>query len=310
MSPSLRRMLASSLMLVISVLAADVASAQDSVSTARDLYAAAAYEDALAVLNRLRTRDRSGDENRTIEQYRAFCLLALGRGQEAERAIEGIVAAEPLYFPSPADVSPRVRAAFTDVRRRMLPAIVQQKYTQAKAAYDQKDFKAAQAGFKQVLDVLADPDLGTAANQSPLSDLRTLTAGFFDLSVAAAAPPPLPSVPPPLPPPPQPEPAPAPVSAPPKIYSAADTAIVGPVAIKQLLPMYPRDNFPMNRGVLEVVIDEHGDVEFATMRAPVKPTYDGIAVAAAKGWRYAPATLNGVPVKYRKLIQINLDPNH
>jgi hypothetical protein len=301
-------MLVSVLVVIIGVLAADAASGQDSVTTARDLYAAAAYEDALAVLNRLRSQDRSGDEHRTIEQYRAFCLLALGRTHEAEQAIEGIVAAEPLYFPSPADVSPRVRGAFTDVRRRMLPSIAQQKYAQAKAAYDRKEFQAAQAGFKQVLDVLADPDLAAVANQSPLADLRTLTVGFHDLSTAAAVPPPAP--PPPLPPPPQAEPAPAPAPATAKIYSAADTAVVPPIVIKQLLPAYPRDNFPTNRGVLEIVIDEHGDVESATMRTPVKPTYDGVAVAAAKGWRYTPATLNGVPVRYRKLIQINLDPNH
>lgn len=306
MSGYLRRMLVSSLMVIISVLASDVALAQDSMTTARDLYAAAAYEDALVVLNRLRTRERSGDENRTIEQYRAFCLLALGRAQEAEQAIEAIVAAEPLYFPSPADVSPRVRAAFTDVRRRMLPSIVQGRYAQAKAAYDRKEFKAAEAGFKGVLDVLADPDLGTAANQPPLSDLRTLTVGFHDLSAAAAAPPP---PPPPLPPPPQPEPAPEPAPAAAKIYTAADTAVVPPVAIKQMLPAYPRDHFPLNRGVLEVVIDEHGDVESAAMRVSVKSTYDAVAVAAAKGWRYTPATVNGVPVKYRKLVQINLDPN-
>lgn len=296
-------MLVSSLLIILSVLASDVASAQDSMTTARDLYAAAAYEDALVVLNRLRTRDRSGDENRTIEQYRAFCLLALGRAQEAEQAIEGIVAAEPLYFPSPADVSPRVRAVFTDVRRRMLPSIVQKRYAQAKAAYDRKEFKAAEAGFKGVLDVLADPDLGAAANQPPLSDLRTLTVGFHELSAAAAAPPP------PPPPPPQPEPAVVPAPAAAKIYTATDTAVVPPVAIKQMLPAYPRDNFPMNRGVLEVVIDEHGDVESATMRVSVKPTYDAVAVAAAKGWHYTPATVNGVPVKYRKLVQINLDPN-
>lgn len=305
MSGPLQRILVSSLIVIITVLASDVASAQDSMTTARDLYAAAAYEDALAVLNRLRSQDRSGDENRTIEQYRAFCLLALGRTQEAEQAIEGIVAVEPLYFPSPADVSPRIRAVFTDVRRRMLPSIVQQRYAQAKAAYDRKEFKAAEAGFKGVLDVLADPDLAGARNQPPLSDLRTLSVGFHDLSAAAAAPPP---PPPPLPPPP-PEPAAVPTPATAKIYTAADTAVVPPVAIKQVLPAYPRDHFPTNRGVIEVVINEHGDVEAATMRVSVKPTYDGVAVAAAKDWHYTPATVNGVPVKYRKLVQINLDPN-
>jgi hypothetical protein len=29
-------------------------------------------------------------------------------------------------------------------------------------------------------------------------------------------------------------------------------------------------------------------------------------LAAAQSWRYSPATLNGQPVKYRKMIQINV----
>src|SRR5205823_6818760 len=113
---------------------------QETLTTARDLYSSAAYEDALAVLNRLRSSDHTADDGRSIEQYRAFCLLALGRADEAERAIEAVVAAQPLYQPSASDVSPRLRTAFSEVRRRMLPGIVQEKYAQAKTAFDRKDF--------------------------------------------------------------------------------------------------------------------------------------------------------------------------
>src|ERR1700722_6481709 len=95
---------------------------QQSLSSARDLYASAAYEDALAVLNGMTPANRPPDEVATIEQYRAFCLLALGGRAGAEHAIEGVVSGEPTYQPS-ADLSPRVRAAFSDVRKRMLPAI-------------------------------------------------------------------------------------------------------------------------------------------------------------------------------------------
>src|ERR1041384_7386306 len=99
---------------------------QDSLAAVRELYASAAYEDALNALSRL-PPDRPAEEARTIEQYRAFCLLALGRNGEAERAIEAVVASAPNFRPSESDVAPRVRAAFGDVRRRMLPAIIQQK---------------------------------------------------------------------------------------------------------------------------------------------------------------------------------------
>jgi hypothetical protein len=275
---------------------------QESLGAARDLYAAAAYEDALDVLNRLRGRDRSENDSRTIEQYRVFCLLALGRSEEAERAIEAVIAAEPFYSPSTTEVSPRIRTAFTDVRRRMLPAIVQQKYAQAKAAYDRKEFDAAADQFKRVLDVFNDPDLGSAANRPPLSDLFTLSLGFHELSVSAATPPP------PPPPPPQTVvvPPPAPVVG--QIYGPSDGTVVPPIAIRQTLPPHTRPRTEAARGLLEVVIDERGEVESAVMRLPVDQSYDRTAVTAAKSWRYTPATLSGVPVKFRKVIQISLEP--
>ncbi len=299
-----RRSVASCLTAVIVAVWVVPMSAQESLNAARDLYAAAAYEEALDVLNRLRARDRSEGDSRTIEQYRAFCLLALGRPEEAERAIEAVVAAEPSYSPSASDASPRVRAAFTDVRRRMLPLIVQQKYAQAKAAFDRKEFGTAAMQFKHVLDVFADPDLGGAATRPPLSDLRTLSVGFHELSLSAAVPPQ------PAPPPPVPQtvvvPPPAPVVG--QIYGPADGTVVPPIAIRQSLPPHTKPRSATARGLLEVVIDERGEVESAVMRLPVDQAYDKTAVAATKSWRYTPATLSGVPVKFRKVIQITLEP--
>ena len=127
---------------VMVVLTPRVAAAQDPLAAARDMYAAAAYEDALATLDRLAAGNAQPDRF-AIDQYRAFCLLALGRTNEAERAIEAVVSDRPLYHPSDAEASPRLRSAFTTVRQRMLPAIVQQKYLQAKMAFDQKDFPVA-----------------------------------------------------------------------------------------------------------------------------------------------------------------------
>ena len=83
--------------------AARLTLAQDSINAARDLYTAAAYEDALALLDRLRASAHRADDSRFIDQYRAFCLLALGRAPEAERAIEAVVTVSPLYRPSDAD---------------------------------------------------------------------------------------------------------------------------------------------------------------------------------------------------------------
>ena len=152
--------------------------AEDSLSSARDLYAAAAYEDALAALDRLRAGGMKVDENRAVDRTRAFCLLALGKSTEAAQAIEAGRVGRPSYHPSDSDVSPRVRAAFSDVRRRLLPDLAQQKYAYAKAAFDRKEYRVASDNFGQLLELFADPDLAPAASRPPLTDLRMLTVGF------------------------------------------------------------------------------------------------------------------------------------
>jgi len=280
-----------------------IAGEQDPLATARELYASAAYEDALAVLGRVPEANRPPDEARTIAQYRAFCLLALGRNAEAERAIEAVVAREPTYHPEASDMSPRVRAAFSDVRRRVLPSIIQQRYAQAKAAFDRKEFEVAAASFGQVLEVMNDPDAASATKEQPLSDLRTLAGGFRDLAVRAAAPPPLPVAPPPAA-----APAPPPVPQPPRIYTAADGEVVPPLVIRQELPPFPGQLMVGRQGAIEVTIDENGLVDSAIVQRSVTTAYDNIAIAATKTWRYRPATVNGKPVKYRKVIQVTVRP--
>jgi TonB family protein len=285
---------------VLLALSAAGASAQDGdLTAARDLYASAAYDDALVVLNRLRSADHPASQSRAIEQYRAFCLLALGRSADAEQAIEAVVAAEPSFQPGDSDASPRIRQAFTSVRRRMLPSIIQQKYAAAKASFDRREFAAAADGFTQVLNALGDPDLAVEAKQSPLSDLRTLAGGFHELAAKASAPPPPPPAPvvvaaAPVPPP------------PPRIYTGNESGITLPVVVNQTLPAFPGQVIIPRNGKLEVVIDETGAVESAIMTASVSPNYDVMVLAAAKNWRYRPATVNGVAVKFRKTVQITI----
>ena len=285
-----------------------VVRAADDLSAARDLYASAAYEEALAALNHMRATGATPADAFAVEQYRAFCLLALGRGPEAQSAIEAVVVADPLYQPSSNDVSPRVRTAFSEVRRRLLPSIIPQQYAKAKAAFDKKDYAAAAAGFSQVLTVLTDPDVIQAAAQPPLSDLRTLATGFQELSAKAIQPPPLQVAPPPAVPRPAPEAVPAAPPAPPRVYTTSDKGVVGPATIRQELPPFAGRVSGSITGALEIVIDERGFVEAATMRQSVNPSYDKLAVGVATTWRFRPATLDGVPVKFRKLISVTLKP--
>jgi TonB family protein len=285
--------------------------AEDSLATARELYSSASYEEALTILNRLRAASVPGEESPAIEQYRAFCLMALGRSDEALRAIEALIMVAPAYRPSDADVAPRVRSTFSDARRRLLPGIIQQKYAQAKTAFDQKEYTAAADAFTQVLKLLADSDVAAAASKPPLSDLRTLAVGFQELSAKAS----LPALPVPAPTPvptsvvvAQPAPDRAPLPLPVRIYSAGDANVVPPVIVQQQLPPFNGRVAVRTRGVLEVVVDENGAVESAAMREAAHATYDRLVLEAARKWRYKPATADGKPIKFRKFVQITLEP--
>jgi hypothetical protein len=309
MNQHLRRTCGGGFLIIALVLSQKAVSADDSLASARELYASAAYEDALAMLGRLNMKELPSNDGRVADQYRALCLLALGKTAEASQAIEAVVSADPAYKPTDNEVSPRVRSVFSDVRRRLLPGLVQQKYAQSKTAFDRKDYKTASAGFGQILALFDDPDLAGAAGKPPLSDLRVLSDGFHQLSLQAIAPPPAPiaAAPPPAVAAAKPA-AQAPVVDVSKIYSADDTNIVPPVIVRQALPPFSGVIQKPLVGTMEIVIDETGKVASAVMRSPVEMNYDRQAVLAAMTWRYRPATINGAPVKFRKFIKVSLAP--
>jgi TonB family protein len=272
--------------------------AQDSLAAARDLYASAQYEEALRILDGIAATDTARDPL-TVDLYRTLCFLAVGRSDDADRTIEAIIARDPLFEPGD-ELPPRTRIAFSDARKRLLPTILQQQYGEAKNAFDRKEFEQAAAMFKRVLDALHNPGLVELTSQPPLTDLRTLAAGFHDLSLKAIPPPP-------PPPPPAPVEPPAPVNVPPRIYTGEEAGVRPPVTVAQDMPRYPGAVPPTGiRGVVEVVIDENGVVESAVMAVPVNASYDRLVLNAAKKWQFSPAMHEGKPVKYRKRIQINV----
>jgi hypothetical protein len=279
--------------------------AQDSLEAARQLYASAEYTSALSMLNSLSSVDSPREERRAIALYRTLCLLAVGRSAEAERAIESMVSADPLYRPDADEIPPRMRTAIAETRKKMLPSILQEKYKLSKAAFDRQDFIYAASGFREMLDGLGDPDITAAASQSPLADLKTLAVGFYELSSKALVPQPLAAAPPVaeavLPPP--------PVIKVPRLYTSDDRNVIPPQPIRQQIPAFPGKVTVAKNGVLELVIDDNGNVESAMMRVPVNAQYDRMATAAAKTWQYQPATVDGSPVKFVKRIQVSLVPN-
>lgn len=300
----LKQIVTGATLAVVLLTAARVRAADDPLSTARDLYASAAYEDALKVLNGLAPVQRSRNDRDTIAMYRALCLVALGRSADAQQAMEALVNDDPSYRPPSDDLPPRVQEVLTATRKRLLPTIIQNTYNAAKTAFDHKDYTTAADGFQRVLDGLKDPDVAEAAGQPPLSDIRTLAVGFHDLSARAAAPPALvPTTPAPLPiVVAEPEPPPT------RVFGAADRQVTPPAVVSQVIPPYAGRVVTMRKGVIEVIITESGTVEDATMPVPIDPSFDAHILSEARKWRYKPATLNGQPVKYRKLIQVALTP--
>jgi TonB family protein len=95
------------------------------------------------------------------------------------------------------------------------------------------------------------------------------------------------------------------------IFSADDTDVVPPVIIRQQLPTIPYNvaramTNSKGAGVLEVTINEKGLVEEASLREPVNTFFDSVVIAAARSWRYRPATKDGEPVKYIKRIGVSV----
>jgi TonB family protein len=287
------------------------AAAQESLQTVKDLYASAAYEDALAAVNRMR-REPAQPE---IEQYRVFCLIALGRHDEAQKAIETLVMSDPLYVPDPAETSPRVQERFKQTRQQLIPELTKRMYAEGRAALERKDRGDAIARFERLLTII-DREGGSGS----LAEMRVLASGFLDLSRAlpqptAERPAPEAST---APPPPaaaaaptaaSPTPSSAPAAAP---RAAATVTETRPVALRQQLPSWvPGDSVSRKMefsGAVQVHIGPDGRVESAEMVKRVHPTYDAALLRSARTWLYEPATRNGVPIASDLVVEVQLRP--
>jgi hypothetical protein len=57
-------------------------------------------------------------------------------------------------------------------------------------------------------------------------------------------------------------------------------------------------------GMLDVLVDERGNVERSAIRQSIHVAYDEIVLRASKQWKYRPALRGDVPIKYLKTIAI------
>jgi TonB family protein len=306
-----------SLVLVAALVAGPplVTAQDDPLRTARDLYASAAYEEALAELARIDSGDRTPTMTRDSEAYRAFCLVALGRAAEAQKVAEALVRADPLLsidqFP---DASPRIAAMFTDVRRRVLPQLVRDEFRTARAhvADNAADAKSRLLHVRELL--RAAEQLGVVDEM--LADLQTLVDGFLDLAnsseahdaprqtnatgqaISAVAPPVADARPP--------------AADSNAVATAGDAGITPPTAIYQPQPAVPPVLLDLVRrlhrpATIDVVINERGTVDDVVVKQSVTAAYDVLLVATAKTWKYKPALKDGVPVRFVRSVVVNVN---
>ena len=292
--------------------------AQDTLTAAKDLYASAAYEDALATLGRL-DGATSATVSRQIDEYRAFCLFALGRTDEAESVAEALVRRQPLATLDTADTSPRLERMFSDVQKRLLPSLIREQFRTARSEIDRKNFSTAEPPLTEARLMIAEAQrLGV--KDDGLGDLSVLVEGFLQL-IRSSAERPAPKA----------EavataavnttPAPPPVAVPPAalarsasaaasaaaVYTIADEGVSPPITIDQRVPAMDPQLQTIARstkksGMLDIVIDESGRVAETTVRRSLNASFDSLVVRTATRWRYQPARKDGVPVKFVKTI--------
>ncbi len=275
------------------------ACSEATVSAVRDLYASASYQEALDVLVRV----DGSDAPPALYEYRALCLLALGRQQEAAAAFTTLVEREPLFQPDPASLSPSVRQLFEAARRRTLPGVVETHYRRARGAFESGDYRVAADEFRLVVHIVETIDVTDRGGS--LGEFKLLAEGFGRLAgeklqpvsktgsaVAQSLTPSL---------------------APTGVAGGLPVAvqpplIVPPVALSRRLPPWPDKLLVPLRAfaTMELVIDASGAVVAARILESAQPVYDEMLVGVASTWRYQPATRNGRPIPYTMALRIDL----
>jgi TonB family protein len=255
---------------------------------AEQLYAAAAYEEALALLEK-----QSGP---WAQQYRALSLLALGRQQDAEATVEALVTASPEFAISAADVPPRFATLVTRVRRQVLPGILRQLFAEGREQYRGRAMDSAIARFERLLALSSEAELRDVAE---VADLRLLAESFLDLATTPRAPVPTPKAS-----------DVATTPAPRLVAAAALRSSTLPTAIRQDIPPWSGAmsiRFAQE-GAVRIQINKEGRVTGASIVKSVHPRYDMQLLAATRFWSYKPATVDGLPVDSESVVQIHLTP--
>ncbi len=154
----------------------------DVTSRAWDLYAAARYADALALLDGPAAAAVPAADRQLVNEYRVLCLVALERGDAAASAMAAILDTDALYVLKAASQPPRVVAQFERVRQQRLPVAVELAYAEATSAFEQQRFEEAERQLRLVLRLVARAQPGADAPHAAwLALLKTRSEQFLDI---------------------------------------------------------------------------------------------------------------------------------
>ena len=220
---------------------------------------------------------------------------------------------------SEGDAPPRMRAAFSDVRRRLLPKVTEQLYASAKLSFDRKEYDARVHAVLGPAQVSRRPRRPGAAEPQGIPDARhrlsrSQRRGAGDGRRNRSRP----------------------GVQRPRARPAAGAPAAG--SRQRLLRRHHsrRTDVPVQRafscrrwssgsrcpcwlgmtqflprggrGRVRIIVDERGNVEEARIVESIHTVYDALLLSAARTWKYEPATLDGKPVRYVKMIEIVLGP--
>jgi TonB family protein len=268
---------------------AGMAAAQEPLTKAKALYDAASYEEALAVLDSVHIPE--------AEQYKALCMLALGRAQDARGAVEQLVSSAPTFEPAAEDVPPRFVTLVAEAKKKLVPGIARRTLTEGREQFKSGNREHALKAFDLVVTLTSTAGF---KDTTDAEDLRTLASGFIELVRAAEAK--LePKAPAPAPDPPKVAEAPVPIQGPP-------AEVNQPVVVKQTIPPVPSGISGIGNPTasVKVEIGADGKVINASIQQSSHPVYDRLVLQAAREWLYLPAMLNGRAVASEKIVTIQL----
>jgi tetratricopeptide (TPR) repeat protein len=260
-----------------------LAAAQTRDDRVRQLYAAAEYEQALEAIG--------AAADAPAEQYRALCLLALGRTAAAEASVVTLVSAFPDFAVSDTDAPPRFVAMVGRVRNELLPTILRRHFAEARELFQAKAYDQALPLFERVMELSAGPE---ARQVEGVEDLRLLAAGFIDLAKAPRE---------------VPRDATPAAATEASARAASPPTVTPPVARRQVVPPWPEEagRLVFQRvGSVRVQVSDTGRVTGSTMIKSIHPAYDRRLLAAAMDWEYIPASLDGVPVESESTTEIRV----